>query len=654
MFSLFQLGAILLTTFTVGISAGPYPANSKSSTTGSPTSTIKPSDVTTSSYATLATGSAAANLTSNSSSLLTWWHSTGEINTKTPVQNGNVRQSHLYMAQIASAANPSTYYQSFVYETIPRNGNGQICTPGSTVTCTTDDQISIEPVVNITMAWTQFLYNEDVVVNVTRLNGVPINSTTSVVIRPTNLEYQVEVSSGAALITVPYNSTGTRFSVEFQDDLFDYHIASDTENSYYVQDEVPGATGYVSSYDSSMPIVGIEPRNALLIFASPFPSPDLVPSSPADTLYVPQGHVTGLDQTTKSIVYFEPGVYYFTATAHANLSSSVNWVYFAPGAYVKGAVEYNSPAVDLKATGNGVLSGEQYVYQANPAEGYINNKSDTASLRMWQGYTPTQGVTWTLQGVTINAPPFNTMDFTGELNTFSVNASDYKQVGAFFGQTDGLENYPNSHVRDIFYHSGDDTIKTYYSNVLVERVTVWKTNNAPILQFGWYPRQVSNIVVDSVNVIHSRYISQATEYPRALVGSAASYTDLTSTSTADVTLDLSNFTVSNWRSEGISPALLGINPLVNIDTFTIENVWIETLAPDGTLLDTSTLTVYTDGNDGNQAIKLGSNSPNGLGLTIENFYVGNEKITIAAGNWDSYSLGRLDIDASYWGHWTAE
>ena len=258
---------------------------------------------------------------------------------------------------------------------------------------------------------------------------------------------------------------------------------------------------------------------------------------------------------------------------------------------------------------------------------------------------------WTAQGLTTANPPFNTMDFYSDDNAFQVQCWDWKHVGAFFGQTDGMEIYPGSHYHDIFYHCGDDTIKTYYSNVLVERVTVWKTDNSPIVQFGWYPRATSNVTVDSVDIIHTRYISQASEYPRALVGSAASYLNLDSTSTANISLDLSDYTVSNWRCEGICPALLGINPLQNIDTMLLTNIMIEQLANDTTQVDMSTFTVYTDSNNNNSPISLGANSPNGIGLTIQNYYVGTEKITIAAGNWDSYSLGRLNIDGSYWGHW---
>lgn len=95
---------------------------------------------------------------------------------------------------------------------------------------------------------------------------------------------------------------------------------------------------------------------------------------------------------------------------------------------------------------------------------------------MWSGVRSNdQMQTFIHNGVTINTSPFNSMDFTSDLITISTLVSDYKQVGVFFGQTDGLEDYPGSSVRDVFYHSNDDTIKKKnYSNVNIERITVWK------------------------------------------------------------------------------------------------------------------------------------------------------------------------------------
>lgn len=80
-----------------------------------------------------------------------------------------------------------------------------------------------------------------------------------------------------------------------------------------------------------------------------------------------------------------------------------------------------------------------------------------------------------MNGIITSTPPFNGIDFYDSSGNappdgFSVDVSDYKQVGGFYSQTDGLEMYSNGHRRDIFYHTGDDSIKAYYSGVLAERI----------------------------------------------------------------------------------------------------------------------------------------------------------------------------------------
>lgn len=56
----------------------------------------------------------------------------------------------------------------------------------------------------------------------------------------------------------------------------------------------------------------------------------------------------------------------------------------------------------------------------------------------------------------------------------------------------------------------------------------------------------------------------------------------------------------------------------------MSNVWIEKLAPITTQVGQSTFRVFTDENGNN--VTLGENSPDGLGLIIEDFYVGDEKV----------------------------
>lgn len=583
-----------------------------------------------------------ANRTISNNLLHTWWHASGEMNFKTTVGNDNVRQSHVYSVQVSSLGARGAardYYDSFVYETIPRNGNGKILIPNDPTSMSTDgDMISFEPDLNFTMAWSQFLYASDVSVKIKRLDGRP-SSVHNVLIRPTTLNYDISSVNGDIYITVPYNKEGIRFSVEFKDNLFEYHLHDPVApyQTWFVQDVDPNAPSYVSAYTAKNPIVGIEPHDALLIFASPFPTDDLIPDVHSNTSVVVQpGLVTGLDLTEKETVIFNPGVYYFTGTAHANLSASVNWVHFAPGAYIKGAIQFNSKSTDLKATGHGVLSGEQYVYQANPTANYTGVKSDEDSLRMWSG-TSFPGIqqTFTLKGPTINAPPFNTMDFTGDNSTISVRASDYKQVGAFFGQTDGIEMYPGSYVHDIFYHSNDDTIKTYYSDVLCERVTVWRGNTgAPTVEFGWHQYDIENITVANVDIIHSKYLPGGAP---SLVGAQPFYEGSGGNNDyADLSMAIKDVIFSNFRSEGISGALFIITPLSNLKNFLLRNFWIEEF-PVGVPLE-STFNIQTD-----TAGALASISD----FVVENYYVGNQEISFRKHNWGPDALGHLNISSVY-------
>ncbi|CAD6583143.1 MAG: hypothetical protein ASARMPREDX12_001185 [Alectoria sarmentosa] len=592
--------------------------------------------------------SVSVNRTASNSRLHTWWHSTGEYNSQTPVLDGNVRQSGNYSVQVSTSSNTSdlsSYYDSFVYETIPRNGMGNILNPlDPAILSTNDDGITIESAIGMTMAWTSFLYSEDVSIKITRLDGGS-TAAGNVIIHPTTLDYAKTEVNGDIYITVPYSVRGVRFSVEFTDNLYEFHsnCAISCTVGGLVQNTNPSGESYWQEpFDSRNPVVGIEPLNSLLIFASPFPPPDMVPNPTSPTSFVVEpGLVTDVNTTDKNTVYFNPGVYWFSSVAHAALSSSVDWVYFAPGAYVKGAVSFSTMAPTMKATGHGVLSGEQYVYQANVEAGYCNDQSNQNDLRMWSGVSSNDQQTFILNGVTINAPPFNSMDFTGNLATLSLQVSDYKQVGAFFGQTDGLENYPGSTVQDVFYHSNDDTIKTYYSNVTIERVTVWKGTTAPTVQFGWASRTLENILVTDVDIIHSRYPSNSSHPSLVGLNQLYSQPDETYPYTANVDNSVRNVTFSNFRSEGISGGLFRICPLETFDSFLMDNFWIEDFSPAVTAIEQSELPQFFDAT---------SKEPVGIsGFVVRDFTVFANKtaVTQEAGNWDIGSLGSMNIAPEY-------
>lgn len=485
------------------------------------------------------------------------------------------------------------------------------------------------------MAWTQFLYSADVWVKIARQNNQS-SEASNVVIRPSTLDFKVkDDGEGNVYVLVPYRSQGYRFSVEFQDILYTYRDSCDSTICDFVQDWHPDGPNYVSEFTDDMPVMAVEPHDALLIFASPIPSEDLVPdqSSP-DTYVVPPGRVPDLSEIDNKNVYFAPGTYWMTATDHAVLSETVDWVYLAPGAFVKGAVEFTTNASTIKATGHGVLSGEQYVYQANTADGYQNIKSNSDSLRMWSGYsTPGEQQTFVLAGVTTNAPPFNSIDFTGDLETISIDQSDYKQVGAFFGQTDGTTLHTGSSVRDTFYHSGDDTIKTYGSNITVRDVVVWKGKTAPVIQFGWRSRDLSNITVDGVDVVHMKYSSNAS-HPSIIGANQVYGYPEDDTSTADLGNTVRDVFFGNIRAEGIGGNLMRIVPLAHYENITVENVSLEAFSDRSNSIYRSEFPLWED-EEGNVVSVTG--------FSVRNFRVGGQIILPVLGNIGPFDLGGLNI-----------
>ncbi|KAL3496459.1 glycoside hydrolase [Aspergillus germanicus] len=560
--------------------------------------------------------------------LCTWWHETGEVNTATAVAPENVRQSRQYLVQVSLAGSDS-FFDSFVYEAIPRNGNGKILSPGDRDgTFSGDDGISIELDEGINMAWTQFEHSQDVDVRILRRDGQALGD--EVVIRPTADTFKTQHVAGGLVIRVPADPQGHRFSVEFADDLYTYR-----------------SDGVNYKTDGSGEVVGIEPRNALVIFASAFLPDEMVPSLDGpDTKVMTPGAFSVADIGAAPIVYFPPGVYWIDSEplglTHIKLDPATYWVHLAPGAFVKGAVEYTTSNKDFYATGHGVLSGEFYVYQANVEAGYKADKSDLTSLRLWWHRGVQAGQVWHCAGPTISSPPFNTMDLKDgsiDRDDISVNIFDYKQVGAFFMQTDGPQMYNNGVVHDVFYHCNDDGIKTYHSGITASRLTIWKVHNNAIVQMGWQPRDVHDVTIDSLYIIHTRYRRSETYVPSAIFGASPIYNG---EPRLDPSMSIRGISVSNVICEGPCPGLFRLTPLQNYADFTVSGVqYVDGLiggsVPIGdSIIATTADTTYPDAEDLT------------MGLSISDWTVKGEKVTME----NARTLGQWNMNAAYDGQWS--
>lgn len=81
-----------------------------------------------------------------------------------------------------------------------------------------------------------------------------------------------------------------------------------------------------------------------------------------------------------------------------------------------------------------------------------------------------------------------------------------------------------------------------------------------------------------------------------------------------------------------------IVPLANFVNFTIENVWLEAQSVRSNGIYKSELPVWTD--ESGKEVTL-------EGFVVKDFWVGDVKVSQEAGNWNSSSLGGLNIAEAY-------
>ncbi|KAF4175860.1 hypothetical protein CNMCM7927_004574 [Aspergillus lentulus] len=324
----------------------------------------------------------------------------------------------------------------------------------------------------INMAWSQFEHSQDVDVRILRRDSQPVD--VNVTIRPTALTFDTQHVASSLVIRVSANQNGYQFSVEFADDLFTYQSSATQRTGYLASAFLPG---------------------------------DLVPAlGGPDTKVMTPGAFSLADIGGTPIVYFPPGVYWIDSEPlglpRIRLDPSTYWVHLAPGAFVKGAVEYTTANKDFYATGHDALSGEIYVYQANADKRYVAEKRDLTSVRMWWHRRVQGSQVWHSAGPTISSPPFSTMDLkdgsTGR-DDISMEDFDYKQVGAFSCKQEDCRC------------------------VTATDLVIWKAFNDPIIHMGWQPRDVHSIAIDTLRIIHTRYRKSETYVPCAIIGASPIY-----------------------------------------------------------------------------------------------------------------------------------
>ncbi|MFH8248995.1 family 49 glycosyl hydrolase [Microbacterium sp. B2969] len=594
---------------------------------------------------------ATAPVTADSADLHTWWHDNADANATGPVAADRVRESTFYDVRVATDAAPDARFDSFTYMSLPRSGKDK-------VGYTDQDGAEFADDADLTMSWSTFEYATDVWVDVTLKTGQPIVSADQVTIRPTDLGLQKQlVDSSTIRVKVPYSPDGYRFSVEFDPQL------------YTAYNDMSGASGSLTTTAAGSRAVHTEPRNSIMVFAQPKPAGALaekyIPTEADGSIYRPQpGLVDDLDGVTADILSFGPGTYYMGADHHAVLPANVKWVYLAPGAYLKGAFQFvHDTQSEYKVTGYGVLSGEQYVYEPDTRNGYQHRAADTPNchstcVKMLQFESSNTGQHLDLQGVTIAEPPYHSFvvyahDAAGEIGVqnFHMDVANYQQVGSWYWQTDGIELYDGSTMRNTFFHSNDDVLKMYHSDVSIENTVIWKNENGPVIQWGWTPRNISDVTVTSTDVIHNRMYWKDTKYNTCIFNSSSHWEDMGATNRADTATTVQNMRFVDTRVEGTTNCALRVFALSNLKNVEIDGLAIDGWNDLGLDPQASLFKRYTDA-AGNK-VTIGDEMRDGDGLLLHDYTVGGESILKAGDNWASNELGRLNFDPDTWDGWNA-
>lgn len=267
---------------------------------------------------------------------------------------------------------------------------------------------------------------------------------------------------------------------------------------------------------------------------------------------------------------------------HLILHRNTSWVHLALGAFVKAAIEFTCGDEEFRATGHGVLSGEHYVYRANPGSYYQAVAPDSHTLSMW-GHTNIQHgqpQRFLCHGPTTASPPSRSIsfDYGGEEQAASskrlcrIRIWDYKQVGGFFRGTAVCLCAPHSVMSNMFLHVNDAAVEVAHSDAsTVTNLVVWKCDYGPVIHI----RQEAAVAredtrgahIQKVGVIHSRYRSPTSSWnaaPSAVIGittqaaAQAQLPDLAQT----LKCVIQRLVVEGpWTG---APALLCANPVMNI------------------------------------------------------------------------------------------
>ena len=406
-----------------------------------------------------------------------------------------------------------------------------------------------------TFNWTTFETGGSVTVRVKLLSG----AFTTCVIRPTRFGITAtKIGSNIAEFTV---QPGQKVSVEFDTAIKASCFTGPPYGLPCIKDmmmvfadplKLVSATNGIPASDFYYVAPGTNQTTETVTGATP-------PSAGKSTL----GNCSG-----KKVVVFQAGVH---DIGYWQVPTNINQIHFEAGAVVFGAVDvipqgytpYDTNTINsvwrdnwssqklrssFKVTGPGVLSGSRLPWHLKKDFTYTSNDDWWAHVKLLQ-----LAVTnITVEDVTLVSSPHWVLSFINDDDARTKGTLDnFKMVGAWTYNNDGVPNPSGSTsiIKNAFIHADDDALKIYNNDSRITNCVIWQSNNGASIQFGWFPKTVSNVTVNDIDVIHFENWYGVNQVNRAVI----SYANAGGSGT------ISNIRFNNFNIEGKVLRLFGLN-----------------------------------------------------------------------------------------------
>ncbi len=217
----------------------------------------------------------------------------------------------------------------------------------------------------------------------------------------------------------------------------------------------------------------------------------------------------------KRVVVFGPGVY---SIGYWQVPPNVEQIHLEGGAIVYGALEIlplgAPPAADdylnawslphrprFKLTGHGILSGQRVPWHVTTDLQYCVD--DACGWWKMIRLVRYAAFDMTIEDVTLAGTPYWTVTAASIADDrVAVHMRNFKVLGAWAFNNDGVHLTPGGDVRDCFVQANDDAVNFEGSDAGMSNCVMWSFENGGTFQSGWYPKTISNIAVRDIDVIH--------------------------------------------------------------------------------------------------------------------------------------------------------